>query len=72
MLQGTHPVAIKFPDNIKIGILNNNTITLSDTIVIQFLEKTLEEPWKFMLSNGEIRVKEETGIGFETSSEKEK
>ena len=62
-LQGTHPCVKMFPPGIVKGVLYGNTITLTKEIILQYIEKTLEEPWRFMLSKGEIRVRSDEG-GF--------
>ena len=56
--QGQHPGVQQFPDIVIKGILFGNTIRLTNDIVVKYVEKTLEEPWKFMLANGDIRVKD--------------
>ena len=69
--KGEHPSVKLFPDIIVKGILLGNTIELNKLIILQFLSNSLEEPWKFMLSRGEIRVRQHEGeFKFEAEEDK--
>lgn len=59
---GQHPYVKTLHDAFKIGFLEKRPVSLSSKIVIDFLENKLDKKNHFILSNGEIRVKEDSKI----------
>jgi len=55
--QDVHPILKNLPQTFKQGILLDNTIDLTHRLVTQYLEHKLIEPYKTMVTMGEIRVR---------------
>jgi len=54
--KGTHPLLKDLPDPFKLGFLQQRAVSVSTKMVIDFLENKLDAKNNFILSNGEIRV----------------
>ena len=56
ILQNTHPIIQDLPQDLKIIFLEHKGVALTNDMVLNFVEGSLDTNNKFILDNGEIRV----------------
>lgn len=67
ILQNAHPIIQDLPQDLKIIFLENKGIALTNDMVLNFIEGSLDTNNKFILDNGEIRVVDNNHIRLTSS-----
>jgi len=56
ILQNTHQVIQKLPQDLKVIFLQSQGVSITNDMVMDFIDGTIDNNNKFILDNGEIRV----------------
>ncbi|MAG25682.1 hypothetical protein CMI47_08905 [Candidatus Pacearchaeota archaeon] len=67
ILQNSHPIIQKLPQDLKVVFLQSKAVAITNDMVMNFIDETIDDNNKFILDNGEIRVVDNNDLRLSAS-----